>query len=81
MILKIHLIHTFILILKITWQVFLEPSYLNTIKSSNNEKPSYLTSWVIEGSNDNYNWILIDSHYDDRSLVGKYKVCTFTVQN
>lgn len=25
--------------------------------------------------------MLIDSHYDDKSLAGEYKVCTFTVQN
>lgn len=52
-----------------------------SIKSSKNVNPSYLTSWVIEGSNDNYNWMLIDSHYDDKSLAEEYKVCTFTVQN
>lgn len=51
-----------------------------SIKSSNNSRPSFLSSWVVEGSNDRMKWSELDSHSKDTSLWSKEKICTFAVQ-
>lgn len=38
-------------------------------------------NWQIEGSNDDANWELLDSHYNDRSLDNRSVVKTFEVNN
>lgn len=49
------------------------------IRTINSEDNDHLKSWVIEGSNDNKNWIKIDEHSNDSSLKGKGRVHLFPI--
>lgn len=52
-----------------------------TMKASNNEHPSFIMSWVLEGSmniNNDY-WTVIDMHENDQSLCQPNKIRTFLI--
>lgn len=52
-----------------------------SIKATDNPDPSYFTSWIVEGSTDNVEWTIIDTHSDDQRLVGRNKIDTFLVKD
>lgn len=52
-----------------------------SIKSSNHKSPDYHQSWIIEGSNDQNDWVLLDSHTNDPSLNSKLKVGVFHIND
>ena len=55
-----------------------------TIKSSNLMGPSCLLSWVLEGSEDSFNWETLDTHSNEKCLISESdrrpSIQTFTVQ-
>lgn len=52
-----------------------------SIKSSNHPSPDYLQTWVLEGSNNQNEWTVLDSHTNDKSLDGKCKIGVFHIQD
>lgn len=51
-----------------------------SIKSSNHPSPDFLQTWVLEGSNNKKNWVVLDSHTNDRSLNSIKKVGVFHIK-
>lgn len=52
-----------------------------SIKSSNQKNANYLFSWVLEGSDNKNDWVVIDSHSNDRCLCSKSKSCSFVIED
>lgn len=59
----------------------ISPSYY-AIRSCNYKKNSnHPKSWIIEGSNDNINWDILDKHNNNAKLNGANLVASFSIQN
>lgn len=52
-----------------------------SIKSSNYAIPAFLKSWNIEGSNDQKEWIILDSHSEDDILCSRAVIKTFKIND